>query len=54
MVFSQESLERSLIMNQGQTIFSQVIDFLPKKKFRQCVNRYNPQRCIKFESFTTL
>jgi hypothetical protein len=28
-------------MNQGQTIFSQVIDFLPKKKFRQCVNRYN-------------
>ena len=27
-------------MNQGQTIFSQVIDFLPKKKFRQCVNRY--------------
>ncbi len=28
-------------MNQGQTIFSQVIDFLPKKIFRQCVNRYN-------------
>ena len=28
-------------MNQGQTIFSQIIDFLPKKKFRQCVNRYN-------------
>jgi hypothetical protein len=28
-------------MNQGQTIFSQVIDFLPKKKFRQCVNRYS-------------
>ena len=28
-------------MNQGQTIFSQVIDFLPSKKFRQCVNRYN-------------
>jgi len=27
-------------MNQGQTIFSQVIDFLPKKKFCQCVNRY--------------
>jgi len=27
-------------MNQGQTIFSQVIDFLPKKKFWQCVNRY--------------
>lgn len=27
-------------MNKGQTIFSQIIDFLPKKKFRQCVNRY--------------
>jgi hypothetical protein len=27
-------------MNKGQTVFSQVIDFLPKKKFRQCVNRY--------------
>jgi hypothetical protein len=28
-------------MNQGQTIFSQVIDFLPKKKFCQCINRYH-------------
>ena len=28
-------------MNQGQTIFSQVIDFLPKKKFLQCVSRYS-------------
>lgn len=28
-------------MNCGKTIFSQVIDFLPRKKFRQCVNRYN-------------
>ena len=28
-------------MYQGQTIFSQVMDFLPMKKFRQCVNRYN-------------
>ncbi|MGB9499476.1 MAG: DUF4372 domain-containing protein [Dissulfuribacterales bacterium] len=27
-------------MNKGQTVFSQVIDFLPKKKFCQCVNRY--------------
>jgi hypothetical protein len=37
-------------MNQGQTIFSQVIDFLPKKKFRTCVERYNGNRCIR--SFT--
>ena len=28
-------------MNQGKTVFSQIIDFLPQKKFRQCVNRYN-------------
>lgn len=40
MVLSRESRERSHTMNQGQTIFSQVIDFLPKKKFWQCVNRY--------------
>jgi len=39
-VVSREIRERSLSMNQGQTIFSQVIDFLPKKKFRQCVDRY--------------
>ena len=37
-------------MNQGQTIFSQVIDFLPKIKFRQCVNRYNGNHRIR--SFT--
>ena len=28
-------------MNKGQTVFSQVIDFLPQKKFRQCVDRYD-------------
>jgi hypothetical protein len=28
-------------VNQGQTVFSQIIDFLPQKKFRQCVNRYS-------------
>jgi hypothetical protein len=37
-------------VNQGQTIFSQVIDFLPKKKFRQCVNRYRGNHRIR--SFT--
>ena len=37
-------------MNQGQTIFSQVIDFLRWKKFRQCVNRYNGNHRIR--SFT--
>jgi len=37
-------------VNQGQTIFSQVIDFLPSKKFRHCVNRYNGNHRIR--SFT--
>jgi len=37
-------------MNQGQTVFSQVIDFLPWKKFRQCVNRYNGN--FRIRSFT--
>jgi hypothetical protein len=41
MLLWQEKSERSLNMNKGQTVFSQVIDFLPKKKFRQCVDRYN-------------
>jgi hypothetical protein len=27
-------------VNQGKTIFSQVMDFLPSKKFGQCVDRY--------------
>jgi hypothetical protein len=37
-------------MNQGQTIFSQIIDFLPKNKFRHCVNRYGGNHRIR--SFT--
>ena len=27
-------------MNSGRTIFSQVMDFLPMREFRQCVARY--------------
>jgi len=37
-------------MNKGQTVFSQVTDFFPKKRFRQCVNRYNGNHRIR--SFT--
>ena len=37
-------------MNRGQTIFSQVIDFLPQNKFRRCVNRYDGNYRIR--SFT--
>ena len=27
-------------MHQGRTLFSQVLDFLPRKQFHKCVNRY--------------
>jgi len=35
---------------KGQTVFSQVVDFLPIKKFRRCVNRYNGNYRVR--SFT--
>jgi len=37
-------------MYQGQTVFSQVMDFLPHKKFRQCIDRYNGNYRVR--SFT--
>ena len=37
-------------MYQGQTVFSQVMNFLPQKKFRQCVNRYRGNYRVR--SFT--
>lgn len=37
-------------MYQGQTIFSQIMDFLPIKKFRSCVDRYHGN--FRVRSFT--
>ncbi len=37
-------------MYKGQTVFSQIMDFLPIKKFRQCVSRYNGNYRVR--SFT--
>ena len=37
-------------MHQGQTVFSQIMDFVPIKKFRQCVDRYNGN--FRVRSFT--
>ena len=37
-------------MNQGKSIFSQIMDFLPRHKFRQCVNRYGGNYRVR--SFT--
>jgi transposase len=34
-------------MNTGQTVFSQLIDFLPKKQFDKCVQRYRGNHRIK-------
>lgn len=39
-------------MYTGRLIFSQVMDYLPKHTFRQCVNRYHGNRKIK--NFTCL
>ena len=37
-------------MYQGQSVFSQVMGFLPQKKFRQCINRYSGNYRVR--SFT--
>ena len=37
-------------MNQNKSIISQIMDFLPKHKFRQCVNRYGGNYRVR--SFT--
>ena len=37
-------------MYHGQTVFPQVMSFLPQKKFRRCVNRYNGNYRVR--SFT--
>jgi len=34
-------------MNTGRTIFSQLMDFLPRDQFQQCVRRYNGNHKIK-------
>ncbi len=39
-------------MNQGQTVFSQIMDYLPLYEFQKCVDRYKGNRKIK--SFTCL
>jgi hypothetical protein len=37
-------------VNQGKTVFSQIMDFLPMAKFRRCVDRYNGNYRVR--SFT--
>jgi Domain of unknown function (DUF4372)/Transposase DDE domain len=46
------SAERSAAVNRGATVFAQIMDFLPLKKFRQCVNRYKGNHRVR--SFSCL
>src|SRR5260370_20347975 len=39
-------------MNAGQTVFSQLMDFLPLPEFRKCVERYRGE--YKVQSFSCL
>ena len=34
-------------MNQGRTVFSQLISFLPDREFRRCVARYQGDRRLR-------
>ena len=34
-------------MNQGSTVFAQVMDFLPKRQFRRCVKRYHGNHRVR-------
>ena len=34
-------------MHTGRTIFSQVMDYFPLRRFKTCVDRYNGDKAIK-------
>ncbi|HDZ69105.1 MAG TPA: DUF4372 domain-containing protein, partial [Phycisphaerales bacterium] len=34
-------------MSNQRTVFSQILDFIPKHQFRTCVNRYNGNYRVK-------
>lgn len=46
----QNVVHREWQMNRGQTVFSQIMDFIPRYEFRKCVQRYNGN--YKVQSFT--
>ena len=45
-------------MNSERTVFSQILDFIPKHQFRTCVNRYNGNYRVKsfscFDQYLTM
>lgn len=50
LVRNYQSKPKDTIMNSGKTIFSQITDYIPIKKFNRCVVRYNGN--YKVRSFT--
>ncbi|HDZ12146.1 MAG TPA: DUF4372 domain-containing protein [Bacteroidetes bacterium] len=45
-------------MNNERTVFSQILDFIPRHQFRACVNRYNGNHRTKsfscFDQYLTI
>ena len=37
-------MQKAEIMNQGQTVFAQIMSLIPKYEFDKCVKRYNGNR----------
>ncbi|MDE3066408.1 MAG: DUF4372 domain-containing protein [Verrucomicrobiota bacterium] len=38
-------------MNEGRTVFAQLLDFLPQYEFDKCVARYHGNRRVRKSSF---
>ena len=50
-VLLQIILQEAEIMNQGKTIFAQIMSLIPRYEFDKCVKRYNGNRhAIGFKS----
>lgn len=43
-VLLQIVLQKVKIMNQGQTVFAQIMSLIPRYEFDKCVKRYNGNR----------
>ena len=41
LIFSGFVLQETEIMNQGKTVFAQIMSLIPRYEFDKCVKRYN-------------
>ena len=49
-VLLQIGLQETIIMNQGKTVFAQIMSLIPRYEFDKCVKRYNGNRhAIEFK-----